>query len=273
MYLTNDVHFATAANAFDRVADSYDELFTHTVVGRAQRKQVWKRLDAAFPEGSRILELNCGTGEDARFLSKRGCSVVACDGSAAMIEVAERNTQEEGNFENLIFRQMDNEDLASFPPGMVFDGAFSNFSGLNCLETLRPVANDLSNLVRPGGHVLICLWSRFCVAEMLWYVFHGQPKKAVRRWAGKGAANLGEMTISVSYPSVNEVRDAFDPWFQLTSRRAVGLFVPPSYVESTIAKRPNAIAWMESLDRRLANWPVLRDLGDHMLLEFVRCTP
>jgi ubiquinone/menaquinone biosynthesis C-methylase UbiE len=273
MYLTNNVPLTTAANAFDRVADSYDELFTHTAIGRAQRKQVWSRLDVAFPEGSRILELNCGTGEDARHLYKRGCSVVACDGSAAMIEVAERHAREEESTENLIFRQMDNENLGSFPPDMVFDGAFSNFSGLNCLENLRPLANSLSNLVRPGGHVLICLWSRVCVAEMLWYLYHRQPKKAVRRWSGKGTARLGGLTISVSYPSVKKVRDAFFPWFQLTSRRAVGLFVPPSYVGSTIRKRPHAITWAESLDRRFADWPVLRDLGDHMLLEFVRCTP
>ena len=64
------VHTA-AAVAFDRVASSYDELFTHTAIGRAQRKQVWEKLLAAFPPGSRILELNCGTGEDARFLAAR----------------------------------------------------------------------------------------------------------------------------------------------------------------------------------------------------------
>ena len=94
MNAANGVTLTAAATAFDRVADSYDELFTRTAIGRAQRKQVWKELLAAFPEGSRILELNCGTGEDARFLTKEGRYVVASDASAAMIAVARRRTKE-----------------------------------------------------------------------------------------------------------------------------------------------------------------------------------
>ena len=96
MHLTNGAAFSAAATAFDRVADSYDELFTHTAIGMAQRKQVWGKLIAAFLTGSRILELNCGTGEDARFLAARGRSVVACDASTEMIEVAKRHNSGDG---------------------------------------------------------------------------------------------------------------------------------------------------------------------------------
>jgi len=85
MSSTTNANFSTAVEAFDRVAASYDDSFTRTVIGQAQRKQVWKRLLKAFAPGDRILELNCGTGEDARFLAIRGRRIVACDGSAEMI--------------------------------------------------------------------------------------------------------------------------------------------------------------------------------------------
>jgi ubiquinone/menaquinone biosynthesis C-methylase UbiE len=271
MNLAYGVTLSAAATAFDRVANSYDELFTHTALGRAQRSQVWSRLLAAFPVGSRILELNCGTGEDARFLANQGRSVLACDASAAMIEVANRRTGGETEHADLTFLQIANEELGSLAIEQAFDGAFSNFSGMNCVSDLRSVAGNLANLIKPGGRVLLCLWSRQCLAEVIWYFAHLQAKKAVRRFSRQATARLGDAVISVSYPSIREIRRAFCPWFALSSRRAVGLFVPPSYMERLIGRRHKLLARLEQLDRLCAEWPILRDVGDHVLLEFVRC--
>jgi SAM-dependent methyltransferase len=262
----------TAAGiAFDRVAGSYDEVFTHSAIGRAQRNQVWAKLLAAFPPGSRILELNCGTGEDARFLAERSRRIVACDASAAMIEVARNRLPANTAAANLEFLQLANEDLGHFPLRPEFDGAFSNFSGLNCVVDLHPVAANLAELVRPGGRLLLCLWSRICPTEVLWYLLHGQPQKAIRRLSGKSTARIGGGTISVFYPTVRTVRRTFSLWFKLRSRCAVGLFVPPSYMENWIRGFPKALERMEVLDRRTNGWPGLRALGDHVLMEFERC--
>jgi SAM-dependent methyltransferase len=261
--------FAAAA-AFDRVADSYDELFTYSMIGRAQRRRVWTKLLAAFPRGSRILELSCGTGEDARYLVQRGRSVVACDASASMIQVAKRRSPS-GTSANLEFLHLANEDLGFMPSDRPFDGAFSNFSGLNCLDDLRPFASNLAALVKSGSPVLLCLWTRVCVAEFFWYLLHGQPGKGCRRFPGKATAKVGAVTVPVTYPTVRTVRRAFSPWFQLRSRSAVGLFVPPSYAEQWMSKHPNILARLEWLDKVSADWPVFRDIGDHVLLELVRC--
>lgn len=259
-----------AATAFDAVADSYDEVFTYSTIGQAQRRMVWAKLLAAFPRGSRILELNCGTGEDARYLVERGRSVVACDASHSMIEVAKRRSLSGANA-NLEFLNLANEDLGFIPSQELFDGAFSNFSGLNCLADLRPFARNLAALVRPGGPVLLCLWSRVCFAEFFWYLLHGQPRKACRRFSGKATAKIGAVTIPVTYPTVSSLRRAFSPWFQLRSRSAVGLFVPPSYVERWMSKHSKVLSRLERLDKGSAEWPIFRDLGDHLLLELVRC--
>lgn len=262
-----------AGIAFDRVASSYDKLFTHTAIGWAQRKQVWRKLAAAFPPGSRVLELNCGTGEDARFLARRGRSVVACDASAAMIAVARRQGPNERGLTNLEFLHLANEELGVLPGEGQFDGAFSNFSGLNCVADLKGVAENLARLVMPGGRVLLCVWGRACMTEVLWYLLHGQTKKAIRRFASKTTARLGELTIPVYYHSVREMRRSFSPWFQLRSRRAIGFFVPPSFIQGTIGKYEKVLAGLGGLDRLFGEWPVVRDAGDHMLLEFERCNP
>ena len=55
--------------AFDSLAAKYDDLFTRSVIGRAQRGAVWEALVDRFEPGAHILELNCGTGEDAVYLA------------------------------------------------------------------------------------------------------------------------------------------------------------------------------------------------------------
>ena len=268
----NPVACSAAATAFDQIAGIYDNVFTRSSIGRAQRKQVWSSLLLGFPRGSRLLELNCGTGEDSRFLAALGRSIVACDVSKAMIDIARERAAMEGyEDERLKYLQVANEELELLHGAGCFDGAFSNFSGLNCLDDIAPVAAKLAKLVRPQGRVLICLWSRLCLAEGIWFLLHGQPKKAIRRLWGKARARIGDIRISVSYPTVTAIRRAFSPWFHLESHRAVGLFVPPSYAEDWIRPRQKLLSWMEQMDTRFAQKPLLRNLGDHVLLEFVRC--
>jgi len=51
----------------------------------------------------------------------------------------------------------------------------------------------------------------------------------------------------------------------------VGLFVPPSYVESWARKHGKLFARLEKLDQVFSSLPIFRVAGDHVLLEFVRC--
>ncbi len=75
---------------FDALAERYDDTFTMSKIGQAQRASVWKELERAFHLGDRVLEVGCGTGVDACFLAQRGVTVFACDASSQMIAVAQR---------------------------------------------------------------------------------------------------------------------------------------------------------------------------------------
>ena len=44
-----------------------------------------------------------------------------------------------------------NEEIGNLGECGLFDGALSNFSGLNCVEDLAAVARQLASLVKPGG--------------------------------------------------------------------------------------------------------------------------
>ena len=163
------------ANLFDSLAARYDALWTTTAIGRAQRDLVWRHMDPLFQPGQRILDIGCGTGEDAAHFAARGVTVYATDASPAMIQVAAAR----GGFTAEVRSA---EELAQI--GGPFDGAISNFGALNCVKDLPGVAGSLAALVRPGGSLAICILGRFCAWETLHYAVRFQFAKAFRRWRG-----------------------------------------------------------------------------------------
>lgn len=243
----------TSANLFDRLAPRYDELWTATPVGRAQRDQTWRRIDPLFRKGERILDIGCGTGEDALHFTARGVTVYATDASPAMVEVARSR--------GVTATIRSARELAAI--GGVFDGAISNFGALNCIEDLPEVAESLAAVVRPGGRLAICLIGRFCAWEVLYYALHLNFRKAVRRW--KGHASASSVT-DVYYPTVGQFRAAFAPHFELQRWTGIGLLVPPSYIKppASIVRALNAA------DHFVTSLALLRAMADHRLFLLVR---
>jgi SAM-dependent methyltransferase len=256
------------ATAFDKLAAEYDTLWTNSVVGRAQRQAVWRYLDPLVRLGDEILDLGCGTGEDAVHLQKLGAKVYAIDASSEMVRIARARGVEA--------RQLSLASLSAL--NGKFDLALSNFGVFNCVPHGAPwwgrrsspsamplIGTQLSRLIHPGGHLAICLMGRCCAWEIGYFLRRGQFRKAFRRWHPAGApSGLG---ISVTYPFIKELARAFRPHFKLTRWTGIGLSVPPSYVKGLSAK---CIMRLARIDQHFSHWPLLRALSDHRLLLFMR---
>ncbi len=260
---------------FDHVAETYDEVFTDSPIGRAQRGAVWRELDRCFQRGQRILELNCGTGVDAVHLAGLGVEVLACDAAPRMIEIAKRRLNSPGLGAHVEFRVVATERIAGLEIEGPFDGAFSNFGGLNCVEDLGAVAHDLGRLLRPGATALLCILGRRAAWEIAWYLGHGNPRKALRRFQRGGTTGwLAErVTVKVYYPSVRAVAGSFSPEFRLLRIKGIGVTVPPSYVGALAQRFPRVLRTLTQIDARVSSLPVLRAMADHILFEFQRVTP
>lgn len=243
-----------AATAFDKLARTYDQQWTRSPIGRIQRDAVWRHIHGLFPPGGTVLDLGCGTGEDALHLMNTGIRVEAIDSSSEMVSVARE-------------RGVDARILAIEDVGVLatrFDGVISNFGAINCVESVSLLGGALARLVRPGGCMAICLMGRFCLWETAYYLLCFQHRKAFRRFSRKVASS--SINVPVYYPSVGELERALRPDFELLRWYGVGVAVPPSYIRiSTATLRPLA-----ALDRWLAHCPLLRALSDHRLLIFVR---
>jgi SAM-dependent methyltransferase len=258
---------AALPSPFEALAGSYDETFTRTLIGTTLRRAVWRRLDPAFPPRARVLELGCGTGEDAVHLAKRGVVVVATDPAERMVLEARAKVERAGVADLVTTRTLDAGRLDEIDLDGPFDGAFSNFGALNCVPDLAAVSAGLSRHVRTGGRVLLCLMGRYVPWEWGWFLAHGDRRSAFRRLAPGGAEWRG---LRVAYPPLRELRRVFAPGFRFLGARAIGALLPPTYVEELSARHPRLLAALDALERRIESVPPFPSLADHVLLELER---
>jgi SAM-dependent methyltransferase len=256
-----------AIEAFDAVAARFDVRFGAWRSVAAQRRAVRRVLAAAFPPGSRVVEIGGGTGEDARWLAARGRVVQLTDGSPAMVRIARGKLRSQGGpaprvvaAEGLERWARERESAGEAP----FDGAFSNFAALNCVDDLGRFARGLARLLRPGAPALLVLFGTLCPGEVVVQLVRGDARSAFRRGSrGAVSARLGGREFDVRYHSASELADAMAPWFRMKRRIGVGVLVPPSAAEPWISRHPALVRALEQMDRVLAR--PLAPLGDHVL--------
>jgi hypothetical protein len=145
---------------------------------------------------------------------------------------------------------------------------------LNCEPELGKVAEGLHQLIHPGGRVIISVINRFHPFEFAWYAFHGDLRRAVRRWGGYAEGTVSPTLpdrVPTYYYTPRAFARRFEPGFRVISRRALLLFLPPPYL-AHLSDRHLAYGRVAAgLDRGLASKPILRGLGDHFLIELERC--
>src|SRR5512140_3196188 len=99
------------ATAFSRTAEKYDAFAEDHPNQTRMRNKVYDHIQRTIPAGSRILELNSGTGIDAVELARRGYRIHATDIAPGMLErlrakifnlnMSERITMQQCSFTNL----------------------------------------------------------------------------------------------------------------------------------------------------------------------------
>ncbi len=258
---------APAVQAFDNVAERFDTRFGEWLSVAAQRDAVRSELLRAFPPGSRILELGGGTGVDAEYLTLHGRTVQLTDPSPAMVRIAAHRLAPTGAPTPCVSTA---EDIGSLAQRLgTFDGAFSNFAGLNCVRELQPVAQGLAQLVRPGGRAMLVIFGTVSLGEWIVELVRRRPRNAFRRFSTTDVpARLGGCDFTVRYHRKHDVVRAFAPWFTLAGTKGIGIAVPPSAAEPWISTYPRLVRGLARCDRLIAG--PLAFLGDHVMYDLLR---
>ena len=256
---------------FDCSAGQYDREAEANPAMSYMRRVSLHVLRASFAPGQRVLELGCGTGEEAIALARDGLRVLALDLSSQMLAAADVKIAAAGLAHLVRTRRLAAGEIGLLVDEMgrgAFDGAYSSFGALNGEPDLGVVGRALAQLIRPGGRLVVSVMNRFYPFEVLWFLAHGRPRQAVRRWEGSTLAGVSPalaVRVRTWYHTPRDLERAFLA-FRRVRCRALPLLLPPPYAAHLWARFP---AWMRRLgggEEWLApRWPFCA-LGDHFLM-------
>jgi ubiquinone/menaquinone biosynthesis C-methylase UbiE len=252
---------------FDSAAGHYDSSFTYSFTGRGQRKRVWHFLDkqlSKFTPPLSILEINCGTGEDALRFASLGHHVLATDLSPDMIATATKKAKEKSNlkFETADINQLEYQEK--------FDLIFSNFGGLNCLspQQLGALNERLQKLVNRDGIFVAVLMPRKCMWERWYFWYKKNPQQRNRRMSPDAVkVPVDDTTVATWFYSPEEFASYF-PAFGVESVKPIGIGFPPSYLNSFFQRSRLLRAFCTAAEYLFGNISGLSNYGDHFLIIF-----
>jgi ubiquinone/menaquinone biosynthesis C-methylase UbiE len=266
-------YYQQVAEAFDGAAQGYDALYQTNVVMAWMRQESLALLQGVFPLGSHLLELGCGTGEEALALHRLGYHVVAIDVSPQMIATARAKATAAGA-EGIDWRVLSAgllpQLVAEFGAG-AFDGAYSSFGALNCEAHLQPIAAALARLLPTGAQVVCSVMNRWCIWEIAWFALHGQPRAALRRlrkgWVAAGLASRDAgLTVPVLYYSPRQFARVFSPYFAAEQELGLPVLWPPPYLEHLVRGHGSLFTCLEKMERRVRGRLPFSAWGDHFAL-------
>jgi ubiquinone/menaquinone biosynthesis C-methylase UbiE len=254
-------------DAFDSVAADYDGPRGNNDLIKDMRGEMWRWLDATFSRGSRLIDLGCGTGLDAVRMAQLGHLVTATDWSPQMVS----RTRDRADREHLTDRvqaiAVGAHELHRLQAAAAYDGAYSNLGPLNCVPDLAEVSRECARLLKPGGAMLFTEIGRICPWEIAHYLRRWRWARVKVRFARNVVpVGMNRHTIWTHYYGPREFYRAFKAHFTLEHYRGLCVFAPPPYLTWV---RERQAAWHERLwrlDRRVAGYPVIRQLGDHFLM-------
>ena len=244
---------------FDALAASYDSRFGASPSGRLSRFRLAERVTSAISHSSRVLDVGCGTGEDALWLARVGHTVHGIDPSSAMVETAAAKAARAGS--SATFARGSIESFGG--AGASFDVVLSNFGAMNC-ASLSAWSLIVPNLLRSGGRGVVVLLGAHPLPDVV------RTGRASTLRIRAAPVRVGEGSTTVEYASVSEVVTALRRTCTIERVEAVGCLVPAAGHVRFARENPGTLgllAMIESLVRRARGF---RNWGDHTLFEFRR---
>lgn len=254
-------------NDFDIASSEYDIAFTFSNIGKAQRHMVFKYLNTIINQSKKlsVLELNCGTGEDAIHFAKLGHDVLATDISEGMINVAKAKP----NSSNLTFKTQDINSINENSFNKKFDLIFSNFGGFNCLSKIEIdlFFKTAIKLLNPEGKIVLIIMPKHCLWEQLYFTLKGNLKNAKRRNTNESIfANVESVNVKTWYYNPKEIVSLTEAFYTIKKIKPIGLTIPPSYLENSFLAKKPFLSLFKSIDTIITGsfWA---KYADHFLIE------
>ncbi|KYG79440.1 hypothetical protein AWW67_13810 [Roseivirga seohaensis] len=256
---------------FDTASGTYDQDFTDTLIGRLQRGLVWKYLDETISNRGtlNILEMNCGTGEDALHLAEKGHRVTATDISSEMLTHAQKKVSEVNVKHKIVFNKLDITQLNDFECVNQFDLVFSNFGGVNCVngKEIGEFGRNLKRLLKPNGTLIMVVMPNMCLWESFYFFTKLKFRQVFRRMRLSVLADVSGVQVQTWYYSPKKITEIFKYEFSKIRVKPIGFFVPPSYMETFVKRNKKFFCVISYLENRFSKFAWQGRMSDHYYIE------
>jgi ubiquinone/menaquinone biosynthesis C-methylase UbiE len=252
--------------SFDKIAGTYDNRDNQNAILQWMRGIVHNVYLKHIPSGSKVLELNAGTGVDALFLASKGMTVYATDISEEMINVLKAKVKSK-KAENEITAEIISFDEIEKITETGFDATVSNFGGLNCINDFSKLSGDLAAKLNPRGKFIAVVMNKYCPWEMLYYMLRLDFRNAFRRLNKNGVmAELNGNKVLTFYFTPKEFAKKLEENFSVEKIYTLGYNTPPPYLAGIYNKVKPVVKLFMKIDELIKGIFPFNRLGDHFIL-------
>jgi len=267
---------------FDQLAARYDaDMERQRAIMDRYRRVIRGAIGRHFPPRATVLELGCGTGEETLELARSGRRVVATDPAPRMLAAAQAKLLEHGLLKQVWLVKGSGPSLepslrragglpTGWPP---VSAVLSSMGPLNCESDLEGLGGMLTRLLPASAPLVLVPMGRYVPWEVLVGLARGRPRQGLQR-LGKGPISvpLGDERAEVWYEAAPRFIARLGGGFERLEQRGLGLFLPPPALHG-LEVVPGLLPFLDRLDGLLAHRPLLRQIGDHILMVLRRRGP
>jgi len=256
------------SEAFSRQSAVFDRLDTENRLTEHLRAIYRNEIETRSLPGSRILELNCGTGVDTVYFAEKGYKLLSTDNAPGMIaRLREKIAQQQlhNNVQTLLCSYADLDRLGT----QKFDHIISNFGGLNCTGELDTVIRQFKERLTKDGKVTLVIMPKIAPWELV-MALKGDFRTAFRRFRKNTTAHIEGVHFSVYYYSPSYIKRILKNDFEVITLKGIYFAVPPEFYQRFVERYPAMYRFLRGIERLLGNVFPFNYCCDHYMITLKR---
>lgn len=267
--LETDNHYREWLEAeFDSIAEEYDRHIFGNIVNMLLRERSLALMKKVFRPGTSLLEVGCGTGTETIELLKADHDIVAVDISQKMLDSVMQKARSQGLESRLKTVKMNAENISKLIEvhgTKSFDGIYSTYGAINCVENLSDIPDAFHSLLKADGSLVMGIYNRLCASEFVGYALKLKLPSALARIKKYSKEGESRFCIDVYSYTLREISNIFEQYFSLVQVQGVPVLIPPSNFVNYVEKFQRKLDFIKKVDNWFGSrWPFY-GLGDHFL--------